>query len=469
MPSSKKIFYQKYRAFLIEQGVSDKVLPYYQGHLKLWGNYLRRSLKPAEGKQQERTQVNHWQVLCDFLGKLGGNPHIADWQIQQTADAVRFAHAGLLREDWALSAPWQTLVDEVIEAREPEIPEQFLEVIDVEKAAREKGLSESGAILVGRLVTKMRSRHYAYRTEQAYREWLERFLLWCVDVGAGDGSSDGEPTVQQTRNFLQDLAVRQGVAKATQKQAVNAMGYFFRQVLELENPDFSDFTPAREGKKIPVVLAVEEVKAILSMSEGRTGLMMKLMYGCGLRLMECMRLRVKDVDFANGLILVRDGKGGKDRRTPLPVSLEQPLREHLQQSQRVYEKDRAAEVAGVWMPGALERKYPGANTEWAWFWLFPSRKLALDPRAKVVRRHHTGESAVQKAVKNLALRADVHKRVSCHVLRHSFATHLLDQGRDIRTVQELLGHANVKTTEIYTHVMNRRGGGVISPLDEMGE
>ncbi|MFK5921538.1 MAG: integron integrase, partial [Verrucomicrobiota bacterium] len=183
--------------------------------------------------------------------------------------------------------------------------------------------------------------------------------------------------------------------------------------------------------------------------------------------MECMRLRVKDVDFANGLVMVRDGKGGKDRRTPLPASLEKDLREQLEMGKLLYDNDREAGVEGVWMPGALERKYPGASKEWAWFWVFPSRVLALDPRAKVVRRHHTGESAVQKAVKTLAVKASIHKRVSCHVLRHSFATHLLDQGRDIRTVQELLGHANVKTTEIYTHVMNRRGGGVISPLDEL--
>lgn len=285
----------------------------------------------------------------------------------------------------------------------------------------------------------------------------------------GGRCDGGNPTEQEARVFLENLAIRGGVAKATQKQALNAFAYLFKRVMGIQDPDFANVVPARSGKKVPVVLSKEEVTALLEGCEGTTGLMMKLMYGGGLRLMECMRLRVKDVDFDNGLVIVRDGKGGKDRRTPLPMSLEEALREQLERGRRLYDRDREAEVAGVWMPNALARKYPAAGTSWGWFWLFPSSRLSLDPRAKVVRRHHTGESAVQKAVKAQSARAGIVKRVSCHVLRHSFATHLLEAGRDIRTVQELLGHANVKTTEIYTHVVNRKAGGVISPLDGLSE
>ena len=397
-----------------------------------------------------------------WVDKLGGNPRMEDFQIRQAADSVMIAHGDVLGEEWAAAGHWAQWVESVIFERESELDREIDGPQHVEsliETARAKGMGEERSAVIGKMLTRMRERHYAYRTEQTYREWAERFFLW---NGAGMG---GIPTEDDARAFLGDLAVRGGVAKSTQKQAVNAMSYLFRQVLAVAEPDFSGFAPGRINQRIPVVLGKGEVKNLLRLSDGVTGLMMKLMYGCGLRLMECVRLRVKDIDFANGLILVREGKGDKDRRTPLPASLEGELRAQLKLGRGVYEGDREAKVEGVWLPGALSRKVPSAGTSWEWFWLFPSYKLAVDPRAKVVRRHHTGENAVQKAIKVSAQRADIAKRVTCHVLRHSFATHLLEAGRDIRTVQELLGHSDVKTTEIYTHVMNKQAGGVTSPLD----
>lgn len=462
---AKKRFYEEYDLFLLKQGINEKTRHYYQGHLARWGNFLRdrKAVDSLLVSQSSKTgeKANYSPEIDIWLKRLGGNPRIEDWQIEQIADAIRFVHAGMLQETWAIELNWRDLIHQVIRDRDPDgLMDTPVDVEQVVENAQNKGLSERRAILVGNMSCRLRERHYAYRTEQSYREWVERYLLWCE-------TGRGEPNEETAKAFLGDLAIRGGVARTTQKQAVNAMSYFFKNVMQVEKPDFSDFIPARESRKIPVVLSKDEVQLLLKMGSGNTGLMMKLMYGSGLRLMECMRLRVKDLDFANGLVLVREGKGNKDRRTPMSESLKPELREHLLKSREMYEDDRAAGVAGVWLPGALARKAPQYGSDWMWFWVFPSAQLAVDPRAKVIRRHHANEAAVQKAVKVAAKKANIEKRVTCHVLRHSFATHLLEEGRDIRTVQELLGHYDVKTTEIYTHVMSKQAGGVTSPLDEI--
>ncbi|MCB1094567.1 MAG: integron integrase [Verrucomicrobiae bacterium] len=337
---------------------------------------------------------------------------------------------------------------------------------------RGKGLSEGRARSVARLVEVLRSRHYAFRTEITYREWVVRLLLKTGPL------NDELPSEAEARLFLSDLAVKEKVVVATQRQALNALVFYYKHVGGCEMPDFSDFQKARVNRRPPMVLGREEVRRLFkamdlneesagSRSLGTHVLMARLLYGAGLRLMECVRLRVKDIDFENRLLMVRDGKGGKDRRTPLADSLVGELRAHLEKIRRLHEQDRAANVGGVWMPGALEKKWPNAGKEWSWFWVFPSRKLAVDPRANVVRRHHQNENAIQKAIKLAAARADLDKRVSCHTLRHSFATHLLERGRDIRTVQELLGHADVKTTMIYTHALNQKDRLSGSPLDDL--
>lgn len=268
--------------------------------------------------------------------------------------------------------------------------------------------------------------------------------------------------------FLTHLAVAGQVAALTQNQAKSALLFLYREVLGIELPWLDDVESAKAPRRLPVVLTQAEVVALLARLDGTNALVCRLLYGTGLRIMECLRLRVKDVDFERGEILVRDGKGFKDRVTMLPASLAPALREHMARVAELHRQDLAAGHGEVWLPYALERKYPNAGREWAWQYVFPSAKQSVDPRSGVVRRHHVADQAVQRALKRAVRAAGVAKPATPHTLRHSFATHLLESGYDIRTVQELLGHSDVSTTMIYTHVLNKGGRGVRSPLDGLG-
>ena len=310
-----------------------------------------------------------------------------------------------------------------------------------------------------RLVATLRLQNYSLRTEEVYREWAERFLRY---HSASEPETLGETEV---REFLEYLAVARNVSASTQNQAFSALLFLYQTVLDRPLGDLRETVRARRGVRLPVVLSREEVQRLLQGMEGTLGLMARLLYGTGLRLLEGLRLRVKDVDFGRGLITVREGKGDQDRTVMLPEALREPLRAHLDRVRLLWEADRARGLAGVWLPDALERKYPEAGKEWAWMWVFPSKRLARDPRGGVERRHHAHETAVQRAVKAAAGLAQIPKPLGCHSLRHSFATHLLERGTDIRTVQELLGHKSVETTMIYTHLMRKPGLGVRSPLD----
>jgi len=310
-----------------------------------------------------------------------------------------------------------------------------------------------------RLQRLLRVRHYSYRTEQTYTEWAERFARFCAPRGVTEA---GEA---ELKGYLDHLAVRGAVSASTQRQALNALVFLAREVLGRELGDFSDYTRARARVALPVVLTREELRHLLAQLDGRTRLMAQVMYGGGLRLLELIRLRVKDVDVERRQITVREGKGGKDRMTTLPESIVEALRDHLAKMETVFREDRAAGVTGVFLPGGLERKYPKAGEEWPWQWLWPSRELSMDPRSGQRRRHHVLERSFQIAIKQAARRAGLNKLATPHALRHSFATHLLENGTDIRTVQELLGHKDVATTQLYTHVMQKPGIGVRSPLD----
>jgi integron integrase len=272
-------------------------------------------------------------------------------------------------------------------------------------------------------------------------------------------------TGEDVKAFLTELAVKGRVAKSTQKQALNAVVFLFREALGREAGDLSGFQTSRRGPRVPTVLTRKECDRLFDALEGTPRLMAELMYGSGLRLMELLRLRVKDVDLSRQQLIVRGGKGDKDRVTVLPEVLVERLRAHRDRLRALHEQDRAAGLAGVWLPESLTRKYPKAGVSWEWFWFFPSRQTSLDPHAGVERRHHLLEGAFQLAVREAARKARLHKRVTPHTLRHSFATHLLEGGTDIRSVQDLLGHVDVATTQIYTHVMNRPGLGIRSPLD----
>jgi len=310
-----------------------------------------------------------------------------------------------------------------------------------------------------RMVRLIRLRHLSYRTEQAY-------LGWCRRLARRFHGRDMEGlTYEEVKEFLTGLAVEARVSAGTQNVAFNALLFLYREVFGRKQFDWSETVRARVRRRVPVVLTVEEVRALLDQLEGTTKLMARLMYGSGLRLRELIRLRVNQLDFERGVVVVRGGKGDKDRETVLPKQVQPDLREHVARVKRLHETDRATGHGTVWLPEALGRKYPSAESQWIWQWVFPSRQLSPDPRSGKTRRHHVMENTFQKAVAEAARRARIDKRVSPHVLRHCFATHLLESGTDIRTVQELLGHSSVETTQIYLHVTKQAGLGVRSPLD----
>jgi integron integrase len=306
---------------------------------------------------------------------------------------------------------------------------------------------------------KLRAKHYSSRTEAAYLGWVRRFIQ------EHRGRHPRELGGREVEAFLTRLAVRGNVAASTQNQALSALLFLYREVLQLKLPWMQDVVRAKRPQRLPTVLSVPETRAVLELMQGRPRLLAGLLYGTGMRLMEGLRLRIKDVDFDRHEILVRDGKGGKDRRTMLPGSLAQPLREAIARALRLHAADLAQGHGRVWLPHALARKYPNAAAEPGWQYVFPSDDLSKDPRSGVMRRHHVGEEALSRHLKRAAARAGIGKPVSAHTLRHSFATHLLEAGYDIRTVQALLGHKDVATTQIYTHVLGRGASAVRSPLD----
>lgn len=305
----------------------------------------------------------------------------------------------------------------------------------------------------------IRSRHYSYRTAEAYVGWIRRFILF---HGKRHPREMGK---EEITTFLTRLAVQGKVAASTQNQALSALLFLYRFALEIEVPWLDELVHAKRPRKLPVVLTRGEVQALLSCLRGTKWLMAVLLYGSGLRLLECLRLRVKDVVFERAEIAVREGKGGKERLTMLPGAAVEPLRQQLERVTALHAQDLAAGCGAVFLPDALARKYPNAALELAWQWVFPAAALSVDPRSGETRRHHADESVLQRAVRQAARDAGIARLVGPHSLRHSFATHLLAAGYDIRTIQELFGHADVSTTMIYTHVLNRGGRGVQSPAD----
>lgn len=315
--------------------------------------------------------------------------------------------------------------------------------------------------LLDRVRREIRLRHYSIRTESAYVEWIRRFIIF------NGKRHPRELGPVEVASFLSHLAADRGVAPATQGQAKSAILFLYKVVLDVQLPWLEEVVAARNPRRLPVVLTVTEVRDLLQQMHGSVGLICALLYGTGMRLLEGLRLRVKDVEFVRREILVRDGKGGKDRITMLPENLIIPLQQQLAKARALHEADLFEGFGTVRLPGALDLKYPNAGQQWGWQWVFPSKQRSVDPRTGKTHRHHLNEASVQKAMSIAAKRMGMVKPCSPHVLRHSFATHVLQAGYDIRTVQELLGHSDVSTTMIYTHVLNRGGRGVRSPLDQI--
>ena len=452
-----EFFWNRYLEILVQRGVKEAA--------RRW--YVRRAeefIRAAGGKKLQEHSVAEVNRYLEEQGRKDG---ILDWQFLQVVDATQIllqtAKADCLSGvDWEY---WRNAA-QALGVNHPTIAREggiLPSAWPVGRAPLFETVRERHGAVLDRLVVAIRQRNYSIRTEQAYFGWACRFLQTIGDRDA----AEAEP--RELATFLEDLAVRGKVAASTQHQALNALVFFYGKVLGRAPGELGGFVRAKRPQRMPVVLSRAEIGRLLAQLRETGGflhhLMVSLLYGTGMRLMECVRLRVQDVDFDLGQIMIRGGKGQKDRVVPLPESLRQPLTLHLEGVQRLHREDLARGMGEVVLPDALAGKYPQAGREWGWQFVFPSGRLAVDPRSGETRRHHIHENGLQKSIKKATHSAGITKRVNCHALRHSFATHVLESGYDIRTVQELLGHSDVSTTMIYTHVLNRGGRGVISPLD----
>lgn len=463
-------FWEHYAEVLRSQYVRESKIPYYV-------RFVERFIKACPTPLRQRTP----QDLDHFLEELGRNPRLEDWQAIQAVDAFQILFGHLIITPWASRFDWEgwRLGFRNLPSSHPTLARSQASPPFAERERKlEDRPCEPSRSLINRMRSEIRVRNLSIRTEQTYLEWIRRFLGWCPPFEEGESraadSGNGEfemavpPEfwIEQMREFLRHLAEDRLVSAATQAQALNAVIFFCRHVLALESTDLGDVQRPRPKKRLPTVLSRQEIHAILAQLSGESRLMAQLMYGCGLRLMECIRLRIKDIDLDQNRIEVRGGKGDKDRVVPLPAAAKATLRNHLQDLRALWEDDCRAKAANVWIPDALARKYPAAGAELGWQWVFPARKLSIDPRGGKVRRHHVHENGIQKLLKKAAWEAGITRRVSCHTLRHSFATHLLMNHTDIRTIQELMGHTDVSTTMIYTHVVGQPGIVARSPLDD---
>lgn len=438
-----------YFEVLEEMGVPERERGFYAHWVRQFFNRFpgrkRRDLGPQE--------------IADFLDAMKHDASLESWQRDQARDALILYYEqfrGISLRDMPPPSP------EAVASPAPTPPRRMEAKTEVPAPTRrEVGDSIDLEELKVAVVGSLRVKNYAYRTEKTYWQWIRRFVLHHnrrdpADMGASE-----------IHAFLAHLAVNENVAASTQNQALNAVVFLYREVLRQDVGDFSSFPRARRGKRLPVVCSRGEIQRLIAGIDGVEALVVKLLYGTGMRVSEGLRLRVQDVNFDIHEILVRGGKGDKDRRVPLPKSLTESLRAHLDWRKTLFETDRKTNMHEVELPGALARKYKSAPYEWKWQYVFPADEYSVDPRSGRERRHHLHPVRIQRAVRNAAKEAGITSRVTPHTLRHSFATHLLEAGQDIRTVQELLGHSDVKTTMIYTHVLNQGPLGVASPLDSL--
>lgn len=476
-----------YVAVLREAGAQEKTIPYCIG-------WVRRFFARFPGRQ--RRDLGRAEIEA-FLSETAAHPGVGNWQIQQARDALELYYAKFrgisleprkfmparphepnpsvllpTRSDIQNDVLRYTNQDVSVKREKTQVgeregtPNAELQTpnVEVEKAAggdaRPVGTC-NWKVLEERLKDVLRTEHYAYATEQSYVAWVRRYVAF---------HAWRKPSTLEAKHvhaFLKHLAKEAQVASSTQNQALNALVFLYKKVIKKEIGDFGDFPRARRGFRLPVVASREEVKAVLDRLSGRDHLICHLLYGTGMRVSECLRLRVQDIQFDQHRIVVRGAKNDKDRYVPLPRSDERPLREWLARRQDLYESDKAKNMHEVEVPYALARKYPNAPFAWGWQYVFTSYEYSTDPRSGHVRRHHLDEQQIQRAVQGAVRAAGLTIRFTPHCFRHSFATHLLEAGQDIRTVQALLGHAKVETTMIYTHVLNKGPLGVVSPADTL--
>jgi len=453
---------------------------------RFWDNYISKTTTCNIPEHAQRWYVKHIETyikahpgrrlaetgpddITHYLEEIGRKPEFPDWRFRQVADALRILYTEIIKPKWAEGFNWHTWTHDGRELGTEHgtlarIPDAMIgpdkRPLDKTRTSVVHQFNQQFPELYERLLAEIRIRGYSIRTEQTYISWIARFLLF-----SGFHTRD-EIQPEKIAPYLEHLAVKRNVSINTQKLALNALVFMFRHILNIPLDDHIDFVRAKKPRRLPVVLSRSEINQLLSgIDNGLHHTMASLLYGAGLRLIECVRLRVCDVDFEYRQIVVRNGKGNKDRVVPLPEKLVIPMQQQLDKVRTLHEEDLQAGFGEVYLPHALARKYTKAAKELRWQYLFPSVRLSADPRTGKVMRHHIHENNLQKSIKKSADRNNMPKKVNCHALRHSFATHLLETGYDIRTVQELLGHADVSTTMIYTHVLNRGGRGVKSPLD----
>lgn len=434
----------------IAEGVPEQSLRWYVVRIE-------RYLAAHEGSEPSNHSA---QQVSQYVVSAGRHPGLRGWQFGQIVHALQILFTRVLRLGWANDFDWTYWIASAreLERRHATIAKHN-HPIQAPRSTSDSG-TPAEITLEERLIAELRRRNYSIRTEHAYAAWARRYL------GFHDGRDPAALGPEDVAAYLNHLALNLEVAPSTQNQALNALVFLHEQILGRELGTIAGLIAAKKPRKLPAVLTRSEVRQLLAgITEAPFGLMAGLMYGTGMRLMECIRLRVMDVDFGYSQIVIRDGKGSKDRVVPLPRKYSASLHEQIERALALHREDLAEGFGEVFMPDALARKYPNASRESAWQYVFPSGKLSADPRSNKIRRHHLHETTLQKAIRRAAAACAIRKRITSHTLRHSFATHLLESGYDIRTVQELLGHADVSTTMIYTHVLNRGGRAVVSPAD----
>jgi integron integrase len=445
-------FWEQYIEILKKFRIRANAIPWYRRHIE---GFL-------SDHPEVRLRSHTAESVEKWLEQIGRNPKISDWQYRQKVDAVRILMGHFLKLPWCGSFDWAkwSAGAVALEKDHPTIARTY-EMIDKAVEETNNQLACSYPDIYRKYLVAIRLPNYATNTEKSYLSWINRFLRY------HHGKHPCDLSESDVASFLEHLALERKVSGATQALALNAIVFLFSRVLDKPLGEIGPYRRPKKPRRIPTVLSPQEVHSLLKQVTGLNWLIIHLMYGTGMRVMECVRLRLLDLDFDYQSIIVRASKGMKDRSVPMPQVLVNALKLQIEEVTKQHKDDLNAGYGSVFLPDALSRKYPNAEKELRWQYLFPASRIAQDPRSGEVRRHHLHQSAVQKLVKRSAEAAGIQKRVTSHTLRHSFATHLLETGSDIRTVQELLGHADVSTTMIYTHVAGLGAQGAKSPLDRL--
>jgi len=447
---SEKRFWNNYIALLAEHEVKPTTYRWYIQHCE---QFIRCY---TEIRLKSHTQETLSQYLSDILESA----HLKSWQKRQAFDALKFLFLSIRSpifskidwEYWKMSYKELEQDHTTLARNNSPVKSQLGTDLDL------KGDFHNGPE-IEKLIYVIRAKGYSIRTEKTYVHWINRFLKFNANLKSGEVNTDS------VIKYLSYLAVEKGVASATQALALNAISFYFKSVLAVELGDVSEFVNAKKRLKLPIVMTTDEVSLMLSNLSGIQLLLVSILYGGGLRLMEAVRLRIQDIDFGYQQIIIRNAKGNKERVVPLPVKIADSLKQQISNVRAQHETDLQNGFGSVYMPSELSKKFGKSDKQWVWQYIFPSTKLSVDPKSKIIRRHHLHESTLQKVVRNTARKVHIPKRVSCHTFRHSYATHNLERGMDIRTLQLLLGHSDVSTTMIYTHTANFSKGKTSSPLD----